>query len=165
MKYSSAPKAEKCNFLIGTIDYLGHGLRPRLLKIEAHMTNTIKRLGQPTKIIEHRWCLGLCKVFRCFVSIFAHIAAPHNQNKKNQPPHFGASSVGELKAIHEKQANCCHYRYSHYQTLGPRYNLETDACNFQIGFVLLQEKPNGITKPVKYCSPSLTTTKQAYDTT
>lgn len=45
------------------------------------------------------------------------------------------------------------------------FTLETNACNDQVGRILLQEQHEGITKLVGYWFQSLTKANQAYDTT
>lgn len=48
---------------------------------------------------------------------------------------------------------------------GGQFTLDTDACNVQIGCVLLQDQPDQTKRPVDYWSRSLTSAKRAYDTT
>ena len=48
---------------------------------------------------------------------------------------------------------------------GRKYTLDTDACGHQVGCTLLQEQPEGSTRPVGYWSRALTEAERNYTTT
>lgn len=45
------------------------------------------------------------------------------------------------------------------------YTVDTDACNVQVGCVLLRQKEDGINRPIENCVRSLNEAKRAYGTT
>lgn len=46
-----------------------------------------------------------------------------------------------------------------------RYTIDTDECEKQMGFVQLQEQPEGPKKPISYWKHKLNETEKSYDTT
>lgn len=155
-------KLKKSNFFTGTIGYLGRLIRPRHLGIATHTTDAIKGFKQPpTNIIKLCSFLGLWIAFRRFVSIFVRIAALLNYKVKNdQLTLLGALLANELKTMHELQNKQVSPSILALSCAVGRYNLDTEASNVHVGCVLLQEQPDGSTKPLGYCSRSLTTDEQ-----
>lgn len=105
------------------------------------MTHVIKGLKAPKNITKRCLLFGLCNVFHQFVLSFAHIGAPQSQNlKKDQPTHFGALTADELNAIRELQNKLVSPLILELPYSGGSYTLDTDACNAQLGCVLIQEQ-------------------------
>lgn len=153
-----------CGFITVTIDYDGHVIRPRRLKIAARTTDTNDELTAPTNIAEHRSFLWLCNIFCRFVPIFACIEAPHNRkiNKGQDTPHCIISGQTQDYARLQKKLvsppilalpdiGCC--------------SLDIDACKFQYRWLFIRKQPDGTVNLLGYWSRSLTTVEQAYETT
>lgn len=99
-------KLKNCKFVADIIDYLSHVTRPSYLKIAEHRTDAVGKLEQPTTQTELRSFLGLCNVFKRFVSSFARLAAAlKNKLRKDQQKQFGlleereSVSVASLKDV------------------------------------------------------------------
>lgn len=98
----AALNVKKCNFSAKTIDYLGHGIRPRCLQIATHTASTTKELNLSTNVSVFRSFYGLQNNFCSFISSFVRIATSlNNKLKKGRPKHFGALTEKELLAMHK----------------------------------------------------------------
>lgn len=144
-------KLNKCSFFTGTFDYLKHTTGPLLLKVATHTTDAMKRLKTSTKVIKLRSFPRLFDVFPRFVPRFARIGAPLRKKlKSDQPTHFGVLSADEPKAMHELQDKLVSSPILALIYAWSRWNIDTDTCNVQLGCVLIQEQPDGASKPVRY---------------
>lgn len=63
----ATPKLKVCHFFGESINYLGHVIFPRSLRIASHTTDAIRKLQPPTSLTKLRSFVGLCSVFRRLV--------------------------------------------------------------------------------------------------
>lgn len=77
---------KKCNCFTRTLDFLGHVIQPRRLKITTHPKDARKGLKPPSDITELQSFLGLYNLLCCFGPIFARVADPFMQKLKKGPP-------------------------------------------------------------------------------
>lgn len=95
---------------------------------------------------------------------FARIAAPLScKLEKDEPFQLGRLNETGIEAL-----ETLHYRLPSRSILSlTRWNiicvLDTDACDKQARYILLQQQLEGPTRPVRYWSQSLEKTRQAYD--
>lgn len=68
-------KLKKCFIFTDAIDFIGHTICPGTVKVATKKTNAIQSFRLPTTIREPPLFLGLCNVYRQFVSRFSMIAA------------------------------------------------------------------------------------------
>lgn len=68
-KNSARPtlKLKKCNISTNNINYLGHVIRSRRLKLACHSTVAMRGLKPPTRISDLIFFLGLCNDLRIFI--------------------------------------------------------------------------------------------------
>lgn len=86
--------------------------------------------------------LGVCNVFRRFVPNIARKAAPlNNKLNKDQLNHFGDHTAVEWRALHEFHKKLVSAPIIAPPNAGGKYMLDTDACNAQVGCVLLSVFP------------------------
>lgn len=136
-------KLKKSSFLAETISYLGHVSRSGRIEIRTATTDAFGQLKNPTTQTEIRSFLGLCNIFRRFVPYLSKVAAPLNKKLcKDQLKSFPSLAVEEKQAV-----ECLKDLLSNPPTHAlPRatahYTVDTNACDIQIGCVLLQ-KPRG----------------------
>ena len=82
-------KINKCKFFTTTVDYLGHTITPGQLEVDGANTKSLKESLPPTSKTELRSFLGLCNVYRRFISDFTKKAYQLNQLlRKNSPDRF-----------------------------------------------------------------------------
>lgn len=153
-------------FSADTMDYSGHAVRPGRLEHVSRTTDAICGHKTPTSITEMRSFSGLCNVFRQFVHNSALILATLNQHlKKDQPDTFLRLKSDELDAMKSLKAALVTSLVQAVPFFGGRAVLDTDACNFQVGLVLLQKQLVDIMKLIDYESRSLTDTEKWYEAT
>lgn len=98
-------KLKLCSFATDTIDYLGHLIRPRWLKLAFYTTDAKRGLVSQSNNADFRSLLVVWNVFRRFVPNIARIAAPLSQRfKKHLPATFLPLDIKELDAIKISEA-------------------------------------------------------------
>lgn len=154
-------KQKKCWIFTETIDYLGYVIRPRHPEIASHTTSAISGLQAPTNLTEFRSFLGLCDAFRQFIPNFARIAAPLNaKRRRDQPKRFGPLNDEKLKPMNLLKDALISLHILNLPNSTGHMTLDSDACHFQVGCVLLQVKEDNTTRRIGYQSRSLTATKR-----
>lgn len=158
----SLRKNKEMRVSIGTVEYVGHIIRPRHQEIATDATATINKLKSSTKFTLLRASLELCTVFRGFPSIFALVATQlNNKLKKYQPIRFGDLTAKEQHTTPERREELVSPSILTLPSAKRKYALGTNACNVQVRCVLLQEQPDRTTEPVGYWSWSQTKDRQA----
>ncbi|CDF38306.1 unnamed protein product [Chondrus crispus] len=156
---------DDCGFFDTSVTYLGHVIRPGQLEVERRNVIAIERARAPTNQTELRSFLGMCNVYRWFVQGFAKVAAPLNKNTgKNQPYDFEVLTDAEYAAFEELKRRLVSPPILALPRYGRKYTLDTDACGHQVGCALLQEQPDGGTRPIGYWSRALTNAERNYTT-
>lgn len=159
-------KLNKCSFFTTAVDYLGHKIRPGKLEVASRTCEAIRYAKPPTNQTEIRSFLGLCNVYRRFVKNFARIAAPLNKKlHKDKPKYFGPLDEEELQAFATLRNCLLSPPILALPKMGKPYIVETDACNEQVGCVLLQEQETAKDyRPIGYWSRTLTAAERNYTT-
>ena len=161
-----SPKLAKCAFFDTSLTYLGHVIRPGRLEVERRNVIAIERARAPTNQMKLRSFLGMCNLYRRFIQGFAKIAAPLNKKTgKNQPYELEILTDAEFAAFEELKRRLVSPPVLALTRCGRKYTLDTDACGHQVGRALLQEPPEGGTRPVGYWSRALTDAERNYTTT
>lgn len=105
-------------------------------------------------------------MFRRFVPNFARIAEPLNRKlRKDEPTKFDSLTTEETEAFETLKSKLVEPPVLALPRGKGRYTVDTDACNEQVGCVLLQEQPDGVKRPIGYWPRTLTTAERAYGTT
>lgn len=159
-------KFPKCQFFQDTCDYLGHTITPGKLQVASKCQDAIRKAFPPRTVKELQSFLGLCNVYRRFVPNFARIAAPLTKKlRKGEPQNFGDLDKAESEAYERLRDSMISPPVLALPRAGYSYTLDTDACDYQVGCVLLQEQPDKTLRPVGYWSRSLTKAEKNYSTT
>ena len=164
LKESGFPsKLKKCKIFAKSVDYLGHVIQPGRLEVATKNTEAVKCFKEPTTQTELRSFLGLCNVYRRFVSNFARTAAPLNAFLKK-------GCTTELPPFNEEQSAAFELLKKALPLPPilrlPRadlpYFVDTDACNHQVGCSILQTYPDGTCHPIGFWSRSLNPAEKNY---
>jgi Reverse transcriptase (RNA-dependent DNA polymerase) len=83
---------KKCHFFRSELSYLGHVIGPGTLSVSEKNTRALRTAKPPTTQTELRSFLGLCNVYRRFVSGFAKIAEPLNALLRKGSHHSSVNS-------------------------------------------------------------------------
>lgn len=75
---------KKCHFFREKIDYRGHVIQQRKLKLANHNIDTVRDLNPPCHVSKLKSLLGLCNIYWWFVQNFVCLAAPPNKNLRNR---------------------------------------------------------------------------------
>ncbi len=148
-------KREKCSFATEEVTFLGHKIKDGKLMMEQDKVRAIQEWEAPTKVTELRSFLGLVNYYRRFIKGYSARAAPLTDLlKKNKAWEWSErcqKSFEDLKkAVTEEPV------------LGlpdhtKPYEVHTDASDFAIGGVLMQEG-----HPIAYESRKLNDTERRY---
>ena len=159
-------RIDKCCFFSATVDYLGHVIHPRRLAVSKRTCDAVSAFKPPKTATDIRSFVGLCNVFRRFIPNFAKIAAPLTAKlQKGQPTKFEELSDEEEKAFKSLKSKLVNPPILALPRSEGKFTLDTDACDTQVGCVLLQDQPDGHARPIGYWSRKLTKAEQAYTTT
>ena len=158
-------KLKKCEFFSTSVRYLGHEIRPGELRVLDATTAAVQELHPPKTVTQLRSFLGLCNVYRRFVPNFARIAHPLNAMlKKGEPKSFETLRPDAEDAFKALKRALTTTPVLALPRADAHSRLETDACDRQVGCVLLQMQPDGEYKPVGFWSRSLCAAERNYDT-
>ena len=131
-------KLPKCHLFKNSVDYLGHIVTPGRLEIARRATDAIDKALPPRNATEMRSFLGLFNVYRRFVPNLSRIAKPLNQRlTKGQPTKWGELKDEETKAFKNLKTRLINPPVLALPKVGRRYIIDTDACAYQVGCVLL----------------------------
>ena len=141
----------KCNVFETSVDYRGHVLRLRNLEVATKNFEAIKQSKARAKHTELRSFSGMCNVYRRFVPNFDLVASPLNKKlSKDRTYSFETLTEEEYEAF--TSLNCKPLRppIPVLPRHGYPYTLDIDACEYQVGYNLLQQQPNGDNLPKGY---------------
>jgi hypothetical protein len=148
-------KQAKCEFFKTEVTFLGHVISGRGIEPDPAKVTTIQGWPQLTNVTDVQSFIGLVNYYRIFIPDYAKIATPlTNLLKKDQP--FEWKSEQEEAFVALKEAMMTAPVLSIFDPDRP-IEVHTDASNFAIGAVLLQDG-----HPVAYESRKLSSAEVNY---
>ena len=150
----------KCEYRKEEIAFLGHiisaeGVRPDPSKISA-----ISELPDPTNVDELRRYLGMINYLSRYIVNLSSISKPLNELlQKDTEWCWGQAQHEALLTI--KNLISCAPTLAYYDAKKITI-VEADSSSYGLGGVLLQVQEDGNTKPIAYCSRTLTLTERQY---
>jgi hypothetical protein len=131
-------KLEKCKFGVMEVDFLGHRITQKGLKMDDHKVKAIVDWEPPKSVSALRSFLGLASYYRKFIKNFAKIATPlTNLLKKSAVTYEWEGTCDEafetLKGILVKVPML------KLPDFDKDFEIHSDAFDFAIGGVLVQE--------------------------
>jgi len=165
-------KPEKCSFCVPSLEYCGlylHGQKAEL-SIQHSKISKVANWPRPTTLKEVRSFIAFCSYVRRFICGFAKVSKPLND--------LLTLPVGS--SITDNWSEECEQAFLHLRSAivsdpvlrmpdhSKPFHVYCDACDFAIGYCILQEAPlpNGKTAlaPVAYGSRLLSATERRYVT-
>lgn len=146
-------KPSKCEFAKEEISLLGYKVGQHGIRADPEKVRAIEELDTPSTVTQVRSFLGMANYYRQCIPNFAKVAAPLVAlTKKHVRFTWGeeeARAFGRLKEL---------LTSSHVMAaprLGQPYRLYTDACNYAVGGILVQEDDEGVERVIQYISHQL----------
>ena len=125
----------KCEWGIQETDFLGHWLTPKGIKPWRKKVQGILDMRSPTNVSELRSFLGLMNYYRDMWPRRLHVLAPLTKEWTDR----------QEKAFKEMKALAAANVLLHYLDHNKQFDIETDASDYQLGWVIKQDG-----KPVAY---------------
>ena len=153
-------KPSKCHFAKSEVELLGFIVSGEGIRANPAKTKAISELPQPRNLKELRSFLGMANYYRQFLQNYAKIAEPLVRLTKKSEP-FRWENEQE-KAFETMKAMLISPPVMAYPRLDLPYRLYTDACNYAIGGILVQEHEDGIEHVIQYVSHQLNGPQSRY---
>ena len=153
-------KMKKCEFATTSVEYLGHIVSNGQIAIDPDKMKAVTDWKIPFKnVTEVQSFLGLIGYYRKFIPHFSHIARHlYELTRKNIEFKWLEQHTQAVNALKNAilSPDCLAIFDSSLSTI-----LTTDACDYALGAVLMQQFPQG-ERPVAFISRTLNNTEQNY---
>jgi hypothetical protein len=153
---------DKCAFGLKEVDFLGHVVSADGVKPDPKKVQAVQDWPVPKTLREVRSFLGLTGYYRRFVKHYSKLALPLTELTKQDSP-WQWRPDHEMVAFNELKAALTSAPVLIMPDPLRPYEVYTDASQFALGAVLLQNHGNG-NQPVAYISRKLTPTERGYPT-
>ena len=155
-------KPTKCAFGLPEVKLLGYVLNKDGIQTDPDKVSAISNLPTPTSIKDVRSLLGMTNYYRTSLPNYAKIAEPLIQlTRKNVRFAWNderQNAFDDLKRL---------LISSHVMAppdVNRGYKLFTDACDYAVGGILVQESAEGVEKVIQYVSHTLSATQRKWAT-
>ena len=152
----------KCDFGKAEVLYLGHKVGHGKVLPKQKNVEAIVKFPVPTSRKNIRQFLGLSGYYRRFVPGFSSLSAPLSDALKGKDKFLWTedchAAFSKIKAILSNEPILKSPDFT------KPFKLMTDASDFGIGAVLIQESENGLEHPVAYYSKKLNDHQRRYST-
>lgn len=155
-------KWSKCQFLLRTVEYLGHIVEEGRIRPSPSKTVAVRKFPEPSTIKNVQSFLGLTGYFRKFIDGYATIAKPLSDLTRKETKFVFKE---EQRAAFEQLKRCLMANpvLKIYDPLAET-ELHTDASKYGFGAVLMQkDNDDQQMHPVHYMSKKTSPTEEKYD--
>ena len=154
--------AAKCHFGLKEIKLLGFIINANGIATDPAKVEVIKNLPSPTTVKQIRSFLGTASFYRQFVKNFSAVAEPLSKlTRKNVKFQWGPEQEAAFLELKELLV-------SSKVMAAPRpndpYILYTDASEYAVGAILVQEDDTGVERIIQYVSHALSASQKRYST-
>ena len=155
-------KPTKCSFGLPSVKLLGYIVNKDGIAADPEKIQAIQNLAPPTDIKGVRSFLGMTGFYRQCMSNYAAVAEPL-ETLKRKHAHFQwgtpqQNAFEQLKGLLTSSSVMAAPKINH------PYKLYTDACEYAVGAILVQEDEKGVERVIQYISHSLSTTQRKWAT-
>lgn len=140
-------KLSKCTFCCATVDYLGHFIENGQLRADPSKIEAMISWPTPSTVKQLRGFLGLTGYYRRFIAGYASIAAPLTELLKKDAFEWSSAAEAGFANLKSAMTSAPVLRLPDFSKT---FYVETDASDFGVGAVLLQDN-----HPVAYFSKKL----------
>ena len=131
-------KREKCEFAQPKVHFLGHVISQGELRMDEAKVKAIRDWEAPTKVTEMRSFLGLANYYRMFISGYSAKFSPLTELlKKNRPWVWSEECQGAFEGL---KTAVIEEPVLMLPDFTKTFDIHTDASDFAIGGVLIQER-------------------------
>ena len=148
-------KKEKCSFAMEEVHFLGHVISQGTIKMDKKKVQAIKEWEPPTRVAELRSFLGLVNYYRQFIKNYSARAAPLTDLLKKNKSWAWTEKCQE--AFEHLKAAVMEEPVLALPDFSKPFEVHTDASDFAIGGVLMQER-----HPIAFESRKLNETERRY---
>jgi len=146
-----APK--KCCFAQAEVKLLGYYVGKDGIRTDPDKVAAIVNLPTPKTVRDIRSFLGMAGYYRRCIPDYARVVEPLVKlTRKGEPFEFGEEQKASFEAL--KQLLTSSEVMAYPDTSKP-YKLYTDACDYAIGAILVQDDQDGVEKVIEYVSHQL----------
>jgi len=159
-EYGLTLKREKCTFGKSEVELLGYVISRDGIKANPDKVKAITSLPAPKSVKQVRRLLGMAGYYRQTVKDYARMVEPLVALTRKYAQ-FGWGPKQQQAFEKVKDALVSNEVMAYPQTDKP-YKLYTDACDYAVGGILVQEDDKGIDRVVHYLSHQLSSTQQRW---
>ena len=145
-------KASKCTFAQDEVKLLGHIISGEGFATDPDKTDVISKLQAPKSVNEVRSFLGMANYYRACIPNYAMVSEPLVKLTRKTEPFVWGEEQNVAFYMFKQLLTSSHVMA--YPKINEPYKLYTDACNYAVGAILVQEH-DGVEKVVQYVSHQL----------
>jgi hypothetical protein len=167
-------KAEKCQFGVSEVGFLGFVITPDGVGMESDRISTIEDWPTPKSVRDVQVLLGFTNFYRRFIRKYAKVTLPLTELlKKTEASPRGKKGAHTVKWEWTREAELAFRKLKRTFTEAPILQhfdpakpiiLQTDASGFAIAGILNQYDVFGVLRPVNFYSRKCSPAEQNYDT-
>ena len=151
--YGLKVKPSKCQFRIPELKLLGHIVTPAGIRTDPDKVSAIRDMAPPHDVKGVRSFLGMTGYYRQYIPDYARVAQPLVQlTKKHSHFTWTADQQHAWESLRDLLVST---QVMAYPQVGRPYKLYTDACDYAVGAILVQEDEHGVERPIQYISKQL----------
>ena len=156
-------KPTKCAFGLPEVRLLGYVLNADGITTDPDKVDVIAKLKPLTTVKEVRSMLGMCNYYRNSLPNYATVAEPVIALTR-QNVRFSWDDDDKQAAFNELKRLLTSSHVMAAPDMNRPYRLYTDACDYAIGGILVQESDDGVEKVIQYVSHTLSNTHRKWAT-
>uniref|UniRef100_A0A803TP66 Gypsy retrotransposon integrase-like protein 1 n=1 Tax=Anolis carolinensis TaxID=28377 RepID=A0A803TP66_ANOCA len=153
-------KASKCVFHVSEVEFLGHVISGRELKMDPRKVDAVNIWQELTSKKDVQRFLGFANYYREFILHFAQLTVPLTQLLQKKHPF--ECTMEAKKAFEQLKCSFQNGNILVHPNVNQPFTVEADASNYALGAVLSQKDPSGRLRPCGFYSRQLTAFEQNY---
>ena len=153
-------KQEKCEFLMASVEYLGHQIDKDGIRALPNKITAIANAPAPNNVQELRSFLGLLNYYGKFIPNLATLLHPLNSLLQADRKWLWSKECQDAFQLAKDQLTSAEV-LTHYDPSLP-INMAADASAYGVGAVISHVFPDGAERPIAFASRMLSPSEQNY---